>query len=115
MRLVYGGLLIPYGYKKLLDFGARSSTFADPFHIGSPLSMGLVIFAELFCAAFVVLGLFTRLAAIPPMSGLSVALFHAHKGDVFGQGGNATMFLAAFITILLIGPGKFSLDKVIGK
>lgn len=115
MRLVYGGLLIPHGYQKLLRFGARSSSFADPFHIGPPLSMGLTIFAELFCATFIVLGMFTRLAAVPPIIAMSVAIFHAHNGDIFGQGEAATLFLAGFIGILFMGPGRYSLDKVIGK
>ena len=47
-RLALGGLMIPHGYKKLMNFAAKSSTFADPLHIGPTFSMALTIFAEFF-------------------------------------------------------------------
>ena len=115
LRLATGALMIPHGYKKLLSFGARSAGFSDPFHIGGPVSMGLTIFAEFFCAALVLAGLMTRLACVPLIIAMSVALFYAHKGQVFGNGEHAALFLAGYIAILFAGPGKFSMDRLIGK
>src|SRR5262245_23003677 len=77
-RLAAGGLMIPHGYKKLINFAAKSSGFADPFGIGGPLSMSLAIFAELFCAVLIVLGLLTRLASLPLIIAMSVAVFYPH-------------------------------------
>ncbi len=116
LRVSLGSLMmIPHGYKKLMNFAAKSATFSDPFHIGSPLSMGLSIFAEFFCAGLIILGLMTRLACIPLIINMSVALIFAHKGRVFSDGEDAALFLAGFIAIFLIGPGKASADKLIGK
>lgn len=115
MRLAVGGLVIPHGYSKLISFAARSSSFSDPFHIGSSTSMAMVIFAEFFCGVFILLGLFTRLACIPLIISMSVAVFYAHKGDFFGDGEKATLFLLGYLALLFTGPGKVSMDKLIGK
>jgi putative oxidoreductase len=116
LRVGVGSLMmIQHGLGKLQNFGAKANSFSDPLGIGSTTSLSLVIFAEFFCAAFIILGLFTRLAAIPLVIAMSVALFSAHKGEFFGEGENAGMFLICFVTILLTGPGRFSLDRLIGK
>jgi putative oxidoreductase len=115
LRLALGGLMIPHGFQKLMNFAAKSATFTDPFHIGHPTSMALVIFAEFFCAVFIVMGLFTRLACIPLVIAMAVAVFSAHKGDVFGEAEHAALYLFGYIALLFTGPGKVSLDKMIGK
>ncbi len=86
-----------------------------PFQIGSTTSLALIVFAEFFCAAFIILGLFTRLAAIPLIIGMGVALFYAEKGQFFGDGEYAGLYMVCFLAILLLGPGKVSLDRFIGK
>jgi putative oxidoreductase len=115
LRISLGGLMLPHGYTKLLNFATKSSTFADPFHIGGPLSLSLVIFAELFCSGLVVLGLMTRLATLPLIVTMGVALFYSHKGEIFGDGEHAALYLAGYIALLFAGPGKVSVDKLIGK
>ena len=115
LRIAIGGLMIPHGYQKLMSFAAKSSGFSDPFHIGGPASMSLTIFAEFFCAVFILIGLMTRFATIPLIVAMSVAVFVAHKGQVFGDGEHAALYLAGYITLLFTGPGKISMDKLIGK
>jgi uncharacterized membrane protein YphA (DoxX/SURF4 family) len=46
---------------------------------------------------------------------MAVALFKAHNGDVFGDGASATLFLSAYVVLLLLGPGKISVDGLAGK
>jgi putative oxidoreductase len=116
LRVGAGSLiLINHGLDKLMHFAEKAPRFADPFHIGSTTSLALVVFAEFFCAAFIILGLFTRLAALPLVIAMSVALFSAHKGAFFGNGELAGIFLVCFIAILVMGPGKASMDRFIGK
>jgi len=115
LRLGMGGLMIPHGYSKLINFADMSAKFADPFHIGTSTSLGLVIFAEFFCGIFVVLGLFTRLACIPIIIDMAVAVSYAHKGDIFDTGEKAMLFLFGFAALLFTGPGKVSMDRFIGK
>ena len=116
LRLGAGSLImIQHGLPKLQTFASKANSFADPFGVGSTTSLSLVVFAEFFCAAFIILGLFTRLAAIPLVIAMSVALFIAHKGDFFGKGELPGLFLVCFLVLLLTGPGRFSLDRLIGK
>jgi putative oxidoreductase len=115
LRLAMGGLMIPHGYQKLMKFASKSSTFADPFGIGPTTSMALTIFAEFFCAVLIVLGLLTRLATIPLIITMGVAVFIAHKGKIFGEGETAALFFFGYIALLFAGPGKFSMDRLIGK
>jgi putative oxidoreductase len=116
LRVGAGSLmLVKHGFDKLTHFANLAPKFADPFHIGSTTSLACVIFAEFFCAAFVVIGLFTRLACIPLVIAMSVALFSAHQGDFFGKGEAAGLFLIIFFVLLLAGPGKVSLDRLIAK
>jgi putative oxidoreductase len=116
LRLGAGSLmLVNHGLDKLVHFSDKASRFSDPFNIGSTTSLALIVFAEFFCAAFIILGLFTRIAAIPLAIGMGVALFYANKGQVFGDGEYAGLYMVCFLTILLLGPGKASLDRFVGK
>ncbi len=115
LRLSLGGLMIHHGFDKLQHFAAKSGTFTDPFHIGGPASMSLTIFAEFFCAIFILLGFMTRLACIPLIIAMSVAVIISHKGQVFGDGEHAALYLAGYMALLFAGPGKISMDRLIGK
>jgi putative oxidoreductase len=116
LRLALGILMLAaHGYDKLQHFAKYSAQFADPFHIGSKISLSLDIFAEFFCSCLIILGLFTRLACIPLIIAMSVALFYAHHGDAFGAGEKDVLFLTGFIALLFLGPGKASVDGLIGK
>lgn len=83
--------------------------------MGSVLSISLVIFAEVFCSAFLILGLFTRFACIPLIIDMAVALGYIQHWQVFGAGEKEALFLTGFIAILFTGPGKISIDRFIGK
>ena len=116
LRVGAGSLmLMKHGLDKLMHFSQKAGGFADPFGIGSTASLSLAVFAEFFCAVFIILGLFTRLATIPLIIAMSVALFVAHQGDFFGKGELAGLFLIVFVTLLFTGPGKASLDRLIAK
>ena len=115
LRIGAGATMLTHGFSKLMTFAAKSGTFADPFHIGSTVSFSLVVFAEVFCSVFVILGLFTRLACIPLIIDMAVALGFAHHWQVFGDGEKTGLFLAAFLAILFTGPGTISVDRFIGR
>ena len=115
LRLALGVLMMMHGYDKLIHFGAKHNDFMNFMGIGSTASMALVVFAEFFCSLFLILGLFTRFACIPLIITMGVALFKAHHGDVFGDGETATIYLGGYLVLLLLGPGKVSVDSMIAK
>ncbi|MEJ7739089.1 MAG: DoxX family protein [Chitinophagaceae bacterium] len=110
LRVSMGLLMIPHGYDKLVHFSKYSRDFMNFLGLGSTVSLALVVFAEFFCAIFLIIGLFSRIVLIPLIIDVCVVLFIAHKADFFGDGEHAALFLAGYLTLLLCGPGKASVD-----
>ena len=115
LRLGLGILMIPHGYDKLQHFSERSQTFTNPFHLGSTVSLVLVIFAEFFCSCLIILGLFTRLACIPLIITACVIVFYSNHGNVFGKGELGAVYLIGYLALIFLGPGNVSVDRIIGK
>lgn len=116
LRLGTGGLLIyGHGWGKVTKFAERAPKFADPIGLGPETSFALVVFAEVFCAAAVMLGLGTRLAAVPILIFTAVAVFVQHAADPFADKEKALLFAVPMLTLMLTGGGRYSLDAVIGR
>jgi putative oxidoreductase len=115
LRLTLGALMIPHGFDKMVNFKEYSRDFMNFLGMGGTFSLALAVFAEFFCSLFLVMGLFTRLTVIPLIVTMLVAVFKAHDGAVFGDGEHGMLFLAGFVVILLVGPGKASVDGIMGK
>lgn len=115
LRVGFAGLMLPHGYDKLVHFAMYKKDFMNFMGIGSTLSLALLVFAEFFCSLFLLVGLFSRLIVIPLIIAMTVALFKAEHGDIFGKGEHAAMYIIGFLVILLVGPGKISVDGAMGK
>jgi putative oxidoreductase len=116
LRVTFGSLIfIQHGLPKIQTFAERQSTFYDPFGVGHTASLLLVIFAEAFCAVFVVIGLFTRLAVIPLIITMVVIVFLNQKGAPLAKVEMPVLFMGAFLAILFMGSGKYSVDGALGK
>jgi putative oxidoreductase len=87
--------------------------FADPIGIGVGPSLLLAGTAEFFCALALVLGLMTRLVTIPLIVTMAVAAFVVHANDPFQKQEFALLYLVPFLTLLLTGPGRFSIDEAL--
>jgi putative oxidoreductase len=116
LRVVFGLLIIiRHGYIKLRDFSTIQEHFYNFLGLGMKTSLALSIFAEVLCALFVVLGLFTRVAVIPLIITMLVAIFGAGAGKPLIEAELALLYLGAFVTLLFCGPGKISIDAMINK
>ena len=102
-----------HGWGKLVHFSQRSGGFPDPIGLGSEASLGLAVFAEVFCGVALILGVGGRLAAVVLTVFFAVAFFLVHGGDPFGERELAFLYLAIFAVLALSGPGRFSLDRMI--
>ena len=114
LRVVVAAFMITHGLPKLMNMMSGNSKFGDPIGIGKDLSLGLTVFAEFVCAILLLLGLATRLALIPLIIAMLDAAFVAHADDPFGKKDMALLYLVIFITLLITGPGKYSVDNAIG-
>lgn len=71
--------------------------------------------AEVFGGLSLAAGLATRPAAFLIACNLSVASFLQHANDPYGRKELALLFLAIAVMFLLVGAGRFSIDRVIRK
>ena len=107
--------MVRHGLSKIINFNIEVTEMISLFGLSQKICLLLVIFAEFFCSILLILGLFTRLACIPLIITMAVALFIKHDGHFLSAGQTATLFLGGYITIFLLGPGRISIDSMIGK
>ena len=108
-------MLVSHGWSKVIHFSERLNSFADPIGLGPAVSLQLVIFAEFFCAIFLILGFMSRIILIPMIINMAVITFFVHANSGFDKQELPLIYLLVFIVLLLLGPGKISLDGKILK
>ncbi len=115
LRLGVGFNFMWFGSKKI---SRGPDSFADTLAnlgVASPLLFTwLVIAAELVGGTLLVVGLLTRLATLPLIATMagSISLVKADLGmpDV----GIDIALLAGLVALLLAGPGRFAIDRLVG-
>lgn len=115
LRVSAGLMMATHGWAKLSDFSTKLQTFSDPIGLGPAVSLQLVVFAEFLCAIFLAIGFLTRLSLIPLIIVMLVAAFVAHGEDPLSAQEKSLLFLTIFISLFLLGPGKWSVDGYITK
>lgn len=103
-------MLVLHGWGKMTRFFGGATGFPDPLGVGWRVSMGLTVFAEVVCAALIVLGLATRFAALVSVILLVVVFAVLNGMKLSGSGELAFVYLAGFVALFLAGPGRFSVD-----
>jgi putative oxidoreductase len=109
---VSGGLFLlwVHGLPKLLDYSAQLQQIEDPFHLGANLTLILAIFAEVLCPLLIVAGVLVRLACLPILCVLLVALLIVHPQWSLFEGQFGWLLLIVFTSILIAGPGRLALN-----
>ena len=114
-RVVVGVLFLQHGGQKLFGwFGGLGGNPAELISL-----MGLAGVIEFFGGLAIVLGLFTRLAAVITAAEMVIAYFMVHlpQGQIplLNQGEPALLFFVSFLVLLAYGAGKWSLGKILFK
>jgi putative oxidoreductase len=113
MRLVVGLLFACHGGQKILGY--------PPGGHGPPEGTLMVLGAwiELVAGFLIAFGLLTRIAAFVASGEMAVAYFMAHAGGGFypiqNHGESAVIYCFVFLFIFLHGPGRWSIDAMIGR
>ncbi len=116
LRVGFGLMMIAgHGYSKLQKYLSGDRAFGDPIGLGEEMSLLLAILAEFVCSLLLIFGLFTRAVLIPLLITMLVALFVIHSSDPLPKQEVPLLYALAYLTLLLVGPGKYSLDQVIFK
>ena len=112
LRIVLGTLMMRHGWDKLMNY-SDADKFPDPLGVTGPVSAMLTIFAELICSGFLVVGLFSRVVLIPLIFTMLVVIFIIAAGTDLGEREHAILFLAPYVSLLLTGPGRYSMDGLL--
>jgi putative oxidoreductase len=114
-----GSLLLKHGLEKVEHFGMMAAHFPDPLHLGAVPSLAIALIGDFVCSILIVLGLGTRWAAAWSILTLLTAWASVHHFIFFGEGADhgelIVLYLAAMLTLLLAGPGKYSVDATLRK
>lgn len=104
-------MIVGHGYGKLTKIIKGDMSFMDPIGIGEAPTLILAALAELVFSFLLIIGLKTRIATIPLALTMAVAFFVVHAADSFVVKETALLYLVGFVSVALLGPGKYSIDR----
>ena len=115
LRIGVAALMLTHGIPKLqMLLAGGEIQFPGVMGLSPAISLGLAVFAEVIASILILFGLATRLAAIPLIITMMVAVFMIHTNDPFAIKELGLLYIFLYIPLLILGSGKFSLDAVIG-
>jgi putative oxidoreductase len=116
-RATVGLIFLSSGWGKVHNLGKVTGFFAE---LGIPapgLNAVVVSYSELVCGALLLVGLASRLATIPLLVSMAVALATAKAADIHGLsdlfGAVEFTYLALLLVIAVNGPGPLSADRLL--
>jgi putative oxidoreductase len=120
LRIVTGLIFLAHGYQKFFIMGIDGTTgFFTQLGIPLPgVAAVLVATLEALGGIALILGLFTRIVAIPLAIDMLSAIFFFHaKNGFFVPGGIefVLLLMSAAIALALAGPGSPSLDSLMSR
>lgn len=122
LRLFVGLMLLQFGIRQIYNFRELQDVFPAVLGMSSQMSLISMISIELICSTFLMFGFMTRIMVIPPFVAMIIAEFHllydvARIPPYLINWDNPVylpvMFLGILFFILLVGPGKISVDYFI--
>jgi len=114
IRVGFGVLMLTHGVPKLgMLFSGEPVQFLPLFGLSAKTSLALAATAELGGSILLILGLGTRLAAIPLIFTMLVAVFVAHASDPLSVKEPAIHYLLVYFALLFTGSGRYSIDKLL--
>ena len=114
LRLTVGGLILLHGVAKLANGIGGISGMVE--RVGLPGELGYLVYVgEVIAPLLLILGLWTRIAALIVAGNMVVAVALVHMNELFTltkTGGWALelqgMFLFGALVVALIGPGRYA-------
>ena len=112
LRVVFAGsMLYGHGLSKFYRLIEGNLSFANPIGIGEAPTLVLAVFSEFLAPLFILVGYKTKIFSFFPAATMFVAAFIVHLSDPFARKEKAILFLIGFIVIMMMGPGKYSIDR----
>ncbi|MEK6153718.1 DoxX family protein [Flavobacteriaceae bacterium 3-367] len=111
LRIASSAMLLTHGIPKFQKLINGNFEFPNPLGIGASPSLFLAVIGEFVCPILIIIGYKTRWATVPPAIVMLVAAFMIHGSDPFKNKELALLYLTALLTVMLLGPGRYSIDK----
>lgn len=108
-------IMVVHGFKKLGIGVAEAEHIPNPVHLPEVVNSTFAISANLFFPFLVLIGFCTRLAALPTLAVTLTGYFILHWNDTLLEKDTPYMYSVVFLLILVLGPGKYSIDNTIFK
>lgn len=102
-------LLQIHGLPKLLNWSTELQRIEDPFGLGATLTLAMAVFAEVICPVLLIVGVFARLACLPVLAVLGVALVVVHPQWSLEQAQFAWLFTVLYAGLAITGPGAWAI------
>jgi putative oxidoreductase len=113
-RIAISFLMLFHGIPKMqMLFSGEAIQFPSVFGMSAGLSLALTVFAEVFCSILILVGFATRLATVPLIVTMLVAVFSILAAEVFAKKELAVLYLAAYVVLFFAGSGKYSIDQLL--
>ena len=113
-RTGIGALMLTHGIPKMMMlFSGAPVQFPPVMGLSAELSLGLAVFAEVFCSVLLIAGFATRLAVAPLIITMLVAALIIHGADPFGKQEPSLQYLLLYVVLLFAGSGKYSIDYLL--
>lgn len=119
LRLFVGIMLMQFGIRQIIYFPDVCQHFPSVIGMGSEASLITMICIEVICSFFIMTGFLTRFMILPPFMAMLVAEYYllhdyveeaSYLIDWQQQGYLPIMFLGIYFFLMLVGPGKISVD-----
>lgn len=119
LRLFVGLMLMQFGIRQWIHFSDAVQTFPSVLGMSAAGSLCVMIGIEIICSLFIMFGFVTRVMIVPPFIAMIIAEYQLlHNVAVISTyelsweqpGYVPILFLGIYFFLLLVGPGKISID-----
>lgn len=117
LRIFLGiAMFAKHGAEKIFTFDEMHETFPDPIGVGATAGLIFALITDAICSLMVGAGLYTRFCSLLLVLNLLVVFTFMH-GFSFQEGHAELVFvyLGGYLSLLAAGPGKYSIDFLLGK
>lgn len=115
-RAIVGVMIVHNGFDKISDIQGFSTAYVEVIGLPFPIFFSyLAALTELIASPLLVLGLFTRPAALGLLSTMVVAIYHhvLVAGLSIPYLELSAVYASCFLFFTVNGPGRFSIDQLI--
>lgn len=117
LRLFVGIMMMQFGVRQIMAFDEVAGFFPSVLGMSAATSLVVMIVLEIGCSFFIMAGFLTRMMTLPISVAMIMAEYHllhnanmAQLSSWTGPGYIPILFLGIYCFILLVGPGKISVD-----